>query len=326
MEMRSLGKMTSALGLQIIIALLLFGYTVESSARGPSSSDLIEEQTHLYFINFNSTTAVSVQVDTKTVFSCYTYSMKNLIMAIWKIFPRDKILCIMAYRSDKNETKEINCFNERITWESRPDQNLALQIDQVTIEDDGYYMCVVVTPDGNFQSGHWLNVLVPPETSLSVDGNGTATCEASAGKPAAQISWVPEGYCLSVNETHGNRTVTVKSMCHWNGLNETKVTCSISHLTGNKSLSIELLPSRLNHFAPLLLCISLCVLLSIMTIMGFILIWKAVCHRNCESQRTRSTPNINMNVKAHEQQLKFHQATCQLDRCHNNAPPMRRQE
>ncbi|XP_072470102.1 cell surface glycoprotein CD200 receptor 2-like [Notamacropus eugenii] len=294
MKVRSLGKMTSTLGLWIIVLLLLFGYTAESSAHGPSSSALAQEQAHLHSLNFNVATNVSVQVDTKIVFSCYTYSVKNLLMAVWEILHRDKITCVMAYRSDKNETKETNCSNERITWESRPDWNFTLQIHHVTIEDDGYYTCVIATPEGNFQYVHQLNVLVPPEIALFTDGNGTAVCEASVGKPAAQISWVPEGYCFSVNETHGNRTVTVKSICHWNGLNETKVTCFISHLTGNKSLSIELLPSCPNHSTSLSLNIGLCVVLSLITVMGLILIGKSICYRICKSQKPRSTPNINM--------------------------------
>ncbi|XP_043849430.1 cell surface glycoprotein CD200 receptor 1-like [Dromiciops gliroides] len=258
-----------------------YGYTAECSTQRPRSSALAKRQTHLSSSKITTAvdSSVSVWVHTKAVFSCYTYPMKNLIMAMWKILPRDKIPCIMTYRSDKNETKETNCSDKRITWESRPDQNLALQIDSVKTEDDGYYECVIATSDGIFQSGHHLNVLVPPETILSADGNGTVRCEASTGKPAAQISWVPEGYCLSVNETHSDRTVTVKSICHWDGLNETEVTCFIFHLTGNKNLSTELLPSHLKHSRLLLLYNSLYVLLGLMTIIGFILIWKVVCHR-----------------------------------------------
>ncbi|XP_074070614.1 cell surface glycoprotein CD200 receptor 2-like isoform X2 [Macrotis lagotis] len=243
MEMGSLGRITSALGLWIIITLLLFGNTVESSAHGPTRSAQAEEQTYLHSTGLKIAITASIQVHSKTVFSCYTYSMKKLIMAFWEIFPRDRIPCIMAYRSDKNETWGKNCFDERITWESRPDQNLALQIDPVNIEHDGYYNCTIVTPDGNFQSVHLLNVLVPPEITLSTGGNGTTMCEASAGKPAAQLSWVPEGYCFSMNETHGNRTVTVKSICHWNGLNETKIPSNPQHCTST-SASVFSCPSE----------------------------------------------------------------------------------
>ncbi|XP_051841254.1 cell surface glycoprotein CD200 receptor 1-like isoform X2 [Antechinus flavipes] len=302
MATRSLAKMTS-LKLWIIILLLLFGYNAESSAHGLNNSVLIQEQMHLQPMNIGIIAAGFVQVNTNAVFSCYTNSVKNIVMAMWQIPGRDKSSCIVAYRSDTNEIKKTNCFDERIIWEFMPDWNFVLQLDPVSIEDDGYYKCTIVTSDGNFQSGHQLNVLVPPEIALTADGNGSAVCEASAGKPPAQISWIPEGYCYSVNETHGNRTVTMRSICHWNGLNETKVTCFISHLTGNKSLSIELLPHCLKHSALLPFYISLCVLLSLMIIMGFILIWKANCCRIHESQRSSFTPNVNMEEETYENYL-----------------------
>ncbi|XP_044522714.1 cell surface glycoprotein CD200 receptor 2-like [Gracilinanus agilis] len=297
METSSLGKMTSALRLWIIITLLIFGYMTESSAQGCNSLVLAKEQEHLCSINSNTTTtdsSVTVQVDTKTTLSCFTFSVKNLLMATWEILSRDKAPCIVAYRLDNHEIKETNCFNDRVNWEFRPDWNLTLQIDPVTPEDDGYYKCTIVTSEGNFQCGYHLNVLVPPRVSLLVDGNGTATCKASAGKPAAQISWVPEGYCFSVNETHENKTVTVKSICHWNGLNESEVTCSSSHLTGNKCLSIELLPHRVKPSTLLPLYISLFVLFGLIIIVGFIFIWIIICHRIYKPQSSRFTPNINM--------------------------------
>ncbi|TKC43925.1 hypothetical protein EI555_000874, partial [Monodon monoceros] len=71
--------------------------------------------------------------------------------------------------------------------------------------------------------------------------NGTAVCKAAAGKPAAQISWTPEGDCVTEQKCHwGNGTVTVQSTCHWEGCHVPNVSCSVSHLTGNKSLSIEM--------------------------------------------------------------------------------------
>ncbi|XP_007493749.2 cell surface glycoprotein CD200 receptor 2-like [Monodelphis domestica] len=282
MKTSSLGKMTSALGLWIIIALLLFGYMTESSAQGCNSSTLAKEQGHLCFMNSETTTtdsSVSVQVDTKTNLSCFTFSMKNLIMVTWEIVSRDKAPCIMAKRLDNHDIKKTNCFNDRVHWEFRPDSHLTLQIDPVTTEDDGYYKCAIVTSEGNFQCGYNLSVLVPPRVSLLVDGDGTATCKASAGKPAAQISWVPEGYCFSMNETHDDKTVTVESMCHWNGLNESEVTCSISHVTGNECLSIELLPHRVKSSTLLSLYICLFVLLGLIIILGFIFIWRTICHR-----------------------------------------------
>ena len=82
---------------------------------------------------------------------------------------------------------------------------------------------------------------VPPEVTLVQTENGTAVCKAVAGKPAAQISWTPEGDCVTEQKRHwGNGTVTIQSTCHWEGRHVPNVSCSVSHLTGNRSLSTEL--------------------------------------------------------------------------------------
>ena len=81
----------------------------------------------------------------------------------------------------------------------------------------------------------------PPEVTLIQTENGTAMCKAAAGKPAARISWTPEGDCVTEQEPNwGDGTVTVQSTCRWGGHHAPAVSCSVSHLTGNKSLSIQL--------------------------------------------------------------------------------------
>ncbi|XP_074158178.1 cell surface glycoprotein CD200 receptor 1-like [Sminthopsis crassicaudata] len=80
---------------------------------------------------------------------------------------------------------------------------------------------------------------VPPPVNLSEEENGTVVCKAAAGKPAAQISWVPKGDCFTEEEIHGNRTVTVKSTCTRNSFNASNISCFISHLTGNRTLYIN---------------------------------------------------------------------------------------
>lgn len=81
---------------------------------------------------------------------------------------------------------------------------------------------------------------VPPEVTYFPGKNRTAVCEAMAGKPAAQISWTPDGDCVTKSESHSNGTVTVRSTCHWEQNNVSVVSCLVSHSTGNQSLSIEL--------------------------------------------------------------------------------------
>uniref|UniRef100_F7F1S9 Cell surface glycoprotein CD200 receptor 1-like n=1 Tax=Monodelphis domestica TaxID=13616 RepID=F7F1S9_MONDO len=182
---------------------------------------------------------VSAQVDTKTVLSCYIPQIKSLVMLNWEILLRDTVPCIIAYRKDVNETKETNCSGEGINWESRVDWDHELRINPVTIVNDGDYKCEFVTPEGNFERLYHLSVVVPPLVNLSNEGDESAVCKAAAGKPAARIMWVPEGVCVTSNETHDNRTVTVTSSCSWKSFNGSRATCFISHLTGNSNLSIE---------------------------------------------------------------------------------------
>ncbi|XP_068926126.1 cell surface glycoprotein CD200 receptor 2-like [Petaurus breviceps papuanus] len=204
----------------------------------------------------NVTSSKSVEVNAKTTLSCFTHPVKDLVMIRWQIFLRDRTPCIIAYREDKKETMETNCSGEGVTWESKPEWNHTLHIHPVTTANDGYYKCVFVTPAGNFQTAYHLSVLVPPVVTLSEEGNGTIACKAAAGKPAAQISWAPKGDCFTVNETHDDRTVTVKSTCTWDDSSESTVTCFISHLTGNKSLFTEHQSHRTRE-PPILLCLGI---------------------------------------------------------------------
>ncbi|XP_025846360.2 cell surface glycoprotein CD200 receptor 2-like [Vulpes vulpes] len=184
-------------------------------------------------------TSLSVFVDTRVVLHCPN-ATSDAVIVTWAVTFRNQTSCSRDYRTDNNKTSEKTCTDERISWDFRPDQNFALQINPVAITHEGYYKCEVITPDGNFGHGHHLRVLVPPKVTLSLGENGTTICWAVAGSPAAQISWTPTGDCHTVEERLGNDTVTVQSTCHWEDRQVSEVSCFVSHVTGNKSLSIEL--------------------------------------------------------------------------------------
>uniref|UniRef100_A0A8C9DMS4 Ig-like domain-containing protein n=1 Tax=Prolemur simus TaxID=1328070 RepID=A0A8C9DMS4_PROSS len=226
-------------------------------------------------------TSLSVVIDTNAVLHC-PHTLTRVVLTRWEIILRDKPSCTKAHRSDTNETKEINCTDDRITWASRPSQNPDLQIAPVAITHDGHYRCVMVTPDGNFNHNYHLQVLVPPEATLSLSRNRTAVCKAVAGKPAAQISWTPEGDdCVTEQEYWGNGTVTVQSTCSWEVPDVTTVTCTVSHLTGNrKSYYLIKMNSyfllRLSPALPLLiiLYVKLSLFVVILVIVGFVFFWR----------------------------------------------------
>ncbi|CAN0528177.1 unnamed protein product [Rangifer tarandus platyrhynchus] len=160
--------------------------------------------------------SLSILVVTKAVLPCSPVLWTSVLLATWEIVLRDKPPCFRAFRHDTNQTIGGNCTDKRITWASRPDENLALQIYPVVITHDGNYTCQRVTSDGNFHHEYHLQVLVPPEVTLDQTENGTAVCKAAARKPAAQISWTPESDCVTEQEPYwGDGTVTVQSTCRW---------------------------------------------------------------------------------------------------------------
>nr|XP_039333611.1 cell surface glycoprotein CD200 receptor 1 isoform X2 [Saimiri boliviensis boliviensis] len=224
------------------------------------------------------------------VLHCPPIALKCLIIITWEIILRDQPSCKKAYRKGTNETKETNCTDERITWVSRPDQNSDLQIHPVAITHDGYYRCIMGAPDGNFHRGYHLQVLVTPEVTLFQSRNGTV-CKAGAGKPAAQISWIPEGDCVTEQKYWDNGTVTVKSTCHWEGHDVSTVTCHVSHLTGNKSLDIELPPVAGAKISAKLY-ITYIILAIILIIVGFIVLLKISGCRKYKWNKTEATPVV----------------------------------
>ncbi|NXY56119.1 MOR1B protein, partial [Callaeas wilsoni] len=159
-------------------------------------------------------------------------------MLTWKITPKVGGLCILVHRTDMNMTHRKNC-SDNINWKFRPGLAPALEIQQVGIAQEGNYSCEVASTDGNFHTTHHLTVLAPPRPSLYCDEQGSPVCEAAAGKPPAQLSWVPENSSTAEEEGHNNGTVTVFSRFTASNTSMTSVaTCVVSHPAGNWSQSI----------------------------------------------------------------------------------------
>ncbi|KYO22624.1 cell surface glycoprotein CD200 receptor 1 [Alligator mississippiensis] len=179
---------------------------------------------------------------TRAVLRCPYISVAPMVLAVWNISAKNGTACLLAYRADTNETKSVNC-SERMTWESRPDYGPSLQIHPVKLADEGTYMCEVVNSDGSFYETYALTVLVPPEVTLTYESSEIALCRASAGKPAALISWVPmNGHSIENKVHHPNGTVTTVSRMYWNNSTTINMSCLISHPTMNRTLSIDLSP------------------------------------------------------------------------------------
>ncbi|XP_065429692.1 cell surface glycoprotein CD200 receptor 1-B-like [Chrysemys picta bellii] len=178
--------------------------------------------------------------------NCSNVSMVDLVSVVWKIRPRTGNHCQLVYRRDLNKTNKTNC-SERMDWKYSPETDSALQIRQVTLTDEGCYSCETATSDGTFNQTYTLTVLIPPVVTLTCDSNGTAVCKAAAGKPAAQVSWDPNGDPRTKLENHTNGTVTVLSIY---SPRETSITCLVSHPAWNTSQSKECQSENGNTFLP----------------------------------------------------------------------------
>ncbi|XP_014802631.1 PREDICTED: cell surface glycoprotein CD200 receptor 1-A-like [Calidris pugnax] len=185
---------------------------------------------------------LSATVGNSSVFTCPQKS--NITMVTWKISPKVGGPCTLGYRADQNKTDRTNC-SDSMNWKFRPDRDPTLEIRQVKIAHEGNYTCEVVAPEGNFHETHHLTVLVPPKPTLSCDDQGNPVCQAAAGKPAAQISWVRESNSTPNEEGHDDGTVTVLSKFTAHSTKVTNATCIVSHPAGNWSASIACPPRKL---------------------------------------------------------------------------------
>ncbi|XP_055568773.1 cell surface glycoprotein CD200 receptor 1-B-like [Falco cherrug] len=179
---------------------------------------------------------VSAMVGSTSVLTCTP--RPNTTFIIWKMNPKVGGPCTLGYRADHHKIDRTNC-SDSINWRSRPDWDPDLEIRQVGIAHEGNYTCEVVATEGNFHEMYHLTVLVPPRLTVRCDDDdGRPVCEAGAGRPAAQIWWVPESNSPPREEAHDNGTVTVLSKFAAYSTNVTNATCFMSHPVWNQSVDV----------------------------------------------------------------------------------------
>ncbi|NXA40706.1 MOR1B protein, partial [Eudromia elegans] len=170
------------------------------------------------------------------VLTCPNKSDVTLIT--WKIKPKTGGHCILGYRADWKQANRTNC-TENINWKSGPEHDPALQIRPVERASEGNYTCEMAAEDGSFRMTYHLTVLVPPKVTVYCDSRGNPVCQAAAGKPAAQISWVPGSHSGPEQQDLGDGTVTVLSTFLGNGSDVKSANCVVSHpaLAHNESIA-----------------------------------------------------------------------------------------
>ncbi|XP_032844144.1 cell surface glycoprotein CD200 receptor 1-B-like [Tyto alba] len=184
---------------------------------------------------------VSVVAGDEAVLSCPYVSEVPLLMVTWKM--KCSACCFLAYRSDHNMTRKLNC-SKRFMWKYSPDSDPAIRIYPVNLSDEGNYTCEIVSTEGNFLFFSSLTVIVHPTVTLTSDESRVAVCQASAGKPAAEISWIPASNHSAEEEVHHtNGTVTRVSYLGWINSTHSTVTCLVTHPAANQTLFLDLSPA-----------------------------------------------------------------------------------
>ncbi|XP_063275397.1 cell surface glycoprotein CD200 receptor 1-B-like [Prinia subflava] len=193
----------------------------------------------LLFLPINLVEAhnMSVEAGHEAVLSCPNVSKVTLVLVTWKM---SSSICLLSYRRDHNKTSRENC-SERITWKYSPVSDPALRIYPVNLGDEGNYTCEIANSEGNFKFFTSLTVIVPPMVTLTQDKSRVAVCQASAGKPPADISWIPASSHSSGEESHHpNGTVTRVSYLGLANSSFPSVTCLVTHPATNQTLVMDL--------------------------------------------------------------------------------------
>nr|XP_032643129.1 cell surface glycoprotein CD200 receptor 1 isoform X2 [Chelonoidis abingdonii] len=292
-DMNCVGKTFCAFVLlTVAVAMVPMG----SQARNSTGSDTEPSQE-----NNSSTDNINMSKIAGSSFNliCDNISRADLVVVTWKIRPRTGNHCTLAYRTDRNKTDRTNC-SERMDWKSSPETDSALWIQQVTLMDEGCYICEMATSGGNLHRTYTLTVLVAPVVTLTCDSNGTAVCKAAAGKPAAQISWDPNGDSRTELKNHTDGTVTVLSIYR---PRETSITCLVSHPAWHTSQSKECASE--NHGNMFLQYFAISAgLLGILFILALLFLYKLHCGRVCyKSKIPETAPPRNVQDSNEQQEL-----------------------
>uniref|UniRef100_A0A670YUY0 Ig-like domain-containing protein n=1 Tax=Pseudonaja textilis TaxID=8673 RepID=A0A670YUY0_PSETE len=141
-------------------------------------------------------------------------------LTVWKVNFNSGLHCHLSFKRENN-TIARNCSKDIMDWVSRPEEDSAVRIKSFQTSSEGIYRCFIATAKGMLNHEYELSLSVSPQVSLT-HANGTAVCKATAGKPAAGISWNPPGDSQNVTEIFPNGTKTVTSTYNMKNVNRDK--------------------------------------------------------------------------------------------------------
>ncbi|XP_018104453.1 nectin-1 [Xenopus laevis] len=189
---------------------------------------------------------VNAKLGSDTKLYCRVETLELISQITWqrKLSPNNENF--LTY-SKGEEPLHLTPFGERVRFLGNGDLGGSILIPNVTLADEGTYLCIYTTfPSGTKEGEIKLVIQVLPKISLEptepvLSGPSPvpiAVCHAWAAKPAVNITWIFSGaqYILEENSTnHKNGTVSTHSQLitvPLPGHNGGNITCVVSQSNG----------------------------------------------------------------------------------------------
>ncbi|XP_028656638.1 cell surface glycoprotein CD200 receptor 1-A isoform X1 [Erpetoichthys calabaricus] len=176
--------------------------------------------------------------------TCGNFTNKDILHVIWEIEPYVGNSCRLA--KSKKDPPEDSCKDRRQVkskiGRNNTEEQFYLHIPELEFKYEGIYKCEVVYNGGAWKEHLYLNATVSPSIYTNVerlsDGTVKLVCQASNGKPAANISWTTGDDSTQKNSADFNGTISVKSwiIIPANASLE-DIFCKVEHKTWNRTQS-----------------------------------------------------------------------------------------
>nr|XP_023678686.1 cell surface glycoprotein CD200 receptor 1-A-like isoform X1 [Paramormyrops kingsleyae] len=225
--------------------------------------------------------------------TCSNKTWREMIYNIWKVKVKGKHCCVAFHI---NGSHYDTCENG-MELRNRTSGESYLHIPQITLGNQGVYLCETAYWGGTYNAEITVSARVPPQIFSRLDKlrNGTvAVCSAVGGNPAAFISW-RTSWNSTVNQistSNPNGTYTVESrLVLPDRVSRENLSCIITHPSWpgeNKEMRFS--DPKAGHVAQWigLSLVSVCIVI----LAGFYLTWKfqSKIRNCCETSSPSPTP------------------------------------
>ncbi|XP_039599581.1 cell surface glycoprotein CD200 receptor 1-A isoform X2 [Polypterus senegalus] len=201
----------------------------------------------LVSLTFASRTAIyhmDVELGKSINLTCGNFTNKNILHVIWEIQPYVGNSCRLAM--SKIHPPEDSCKDRRQVkskiGRNNTEEQFYLHIPELEFKYEGIYKCEAVYNGGAWKEHIYLNATVSPDIYTNVerlsDRKLKLVCQASNGKPAANISWTTGDGSTQTNSANLNGTFSVESWIIIPANTSLEdIFCKVEHKTWNQTQS-----------------------------------------------------------------------------------------